>query len=157
MVPETIQNCISLSLFYTFCSTERFFCAIQQNSIPVGCVLPAYQPYVFRWRPLDVSTVGGWVGILRGRYTYPTKVYNYSLLVPEIPYPLPSEVTCYQRYLQHEKTLPSPQLYVADTNETVRIKEVVTLAAAYFSLLMSVLARPMYMWLSPARDCSMLV
>ena len=34
----------------------------QQESIPVGCVLPACQPYVFRWPPLGVSNVMGVVG-----------------------------------------------------------------------------------------------
>ena len=28
----------------------------RQDSIPVKCVLPACQPYVFWWPPLDVST-----------------------------------------------------------------------------------------------------
>ena len=31
----------------------------QQDSIPVGYVPPAYQPYVFWWPPLAVSTGGG--------------------------------------------------------------------------------------------------
>ena len=31
---------------------------MQQESIPVGCILPACQPYVFRWPPLGVSTGG---------------------------------------------------------------------------------------------------
>ena len=31
----------------------------QQDSIPVGCVPPASQPYVFSWPPLAVSKVGG--------------------------------------------------------------------------------------------------
>ena len=30
-----------------------------QDSIPVGCVPPTCQLYVFRWPPLDVSTGGG--------------------------------------------------------------------------------------------------
>ena len=30
----------------------------QQNSILVGCVLPAYKPYMPCWPPLDVSTSG---------------------------------------------------------------------------------------------------
>ena len=32
---------------------------VRQNSIPVGCVPPASQPYVFWWPPPDVSTSGG--------------------------------------------------------------------------------------------------
>ena len=31
-----------------------------QECIPVGCILSACQPYMFRWPPLDVST--GWGG-----------------------------------------------------------------------------------------------
>ena len=31
----------------------------QQDSIPAECVPPAWQPYVFRWPRLDVSTGGG--------------------------------------------------------------------------------------------------
>ena len=31
----------------------------QQESIPVGCILPACQPYVFWWPPLDVRTGEG--------------------------------------------------------------------------------------------------
>ena len=31
----------------------------EQDSIPVGCIPPASQPYVFWWSLLDVST-GGW-------------------------------------------------------------------------------------------------
>ena len=33
----------------------------EQDSIPVGCIPPASQPYVFWWSLLDVST-GGWGG-----------------------------------------------------------------------------------------------
>ena len=32
---------------------------VQQESIPVGCVVPTFQPYVFWWLPLAVSTSGG--------------------------------------------------------------------------------------------------
>ena len=32
---------------------------VRQDSIPVGCVPLASQPYVFWWPPLDVSTSGG--------------------------------------------------------------------------------------------------
>ena len=34
----------------------------QQDSIPVGCVPRACQPYVLRWPPLGVSNVMGMVG-----------------------------------------------------------------------------------------------
>ena len=34
----------------------------KQDSIPVGCVPPACQPYVFWWPPLDVSKGAGGVG-----------------------------------------------------------------------------------------------
>ena len=34
----------------------------QPDSIPVGCIPPPCQPYVFQWPPLDVSTCEGWVG-----------------------------------------------------------------------------------------------
>ena len=33
-------------------------CTIEHDSIPVEWVLPACQPYMFRWPPLDVSTGG---------------------------------------------------------------------------------------------------
>ena len=33
----------------------------EQDSIPVGCVPPAGQPYVLPWPPLDVSS--GWGGV----------------------------------------------------------------------------------------------
>ena len=39
----------------------------KQESIPVGCVLPTCQPYVFQWPPLGVSTGRGGLG----GYTYP--------------------------------------------------------------------------------------
>ena len=32
---------------------------VQQESIPVGCVPPTYQPYVLWWPPIGVSTGGG--------------------------------------------------------------------------------------------------
>ena len=35
---------------------------IEQDSIPVGCVPPACQPYAFQWLPLDVSTSMGVIG-----------------------------------------------------------------------------------------------
>ena len=35
---------------------------IEQDSIPVGCVPPACQPYAFQWLPLDVSTGMGVIG-----------------------------------------------------------------------------------------------
>ena len=31
----------------------------EQDNIPVGCVLPACQPYMFQWTQLDVSSCSG--------------------------------------------------------------------------------------------------
>ena len=31
---------------------------LEQESIPVGCILPACQPYVFQWPPVDASSSG---------------------------------------------------------------------------------------------------
>ena len=45
----------------------------KQDNIPVGCVPPACQPYVFRWLSLDVSPVWG------GSYTY-SHGYTYTPL-----------------------------------------------------------------------------
>ena len=60
---------------------------LRQENIPVGCVLPACQPYLFWWTPLGVSTGGG-----RGTYTY--HPWDTS----------PLQVgTLNQRYLPHKK------------------------------------------------------
>ena len=32
---------------------------MKQDGIPIGCVPPACQPYVFQCPPLDISTPGG--------------------------------------------------------------------------------------------------
>ena len=39
-------------------STYKCHWSIKQESIPVGCVPPACQPYVLQWPPLHVRTVG---------------------------------------------------------------------------------------------------
>ena len=50
---------------------------LEQDSIPVGCIPPARQPYMIRWPPLDVSTSWrrGYVPSLmsgEGQGEYPT-------------------------------------------------------------------------------------
>ena len=79
---------------------------LRQESIPVGCVLPACQPYLFWWTPLGVSTGGG-----RGTYTYHSWDTN------------PLQVgTLNQRYLPPKKepgtrdtSLPTKGLETRDT------------------------------------------
>ena len=41
----------------TILTSDKLFS--QEDSIPEGCVLPAFQPYVFWWSPLGVGTSWG--------------------------------------------------------------------------------------------------
>ena len=47
------------------CSKKVWFTRVrhEQENIPVGCLTPTWQPYVFWWQPLDVSTRGGEGGL----------------------------------------------------------------------------------------------
>ena len=78
---------------------ERLFSNIQQASIPVGCVPPAF-----------VVSVGKWVGYPRGVYATPPQIsYPLDPLSPRYPAPLdtlPLEGTWYQGY-PTTNTLPS--------------------------------------------------
>ena len=85
----------------------------RQESIAVGCVPPACQPYMFWWLPLGVST-SGWVGILgegilgRGYVSqvwYPLPRIPTSPGIPPLGY-LPPQDTYPTGYLQSLVYLP---------------------------------------------------
>ena len=63
---------------------------LELESIPVGCVLPAYQPYLFWWLPLGVGT-GGRIGIpTPSRDTYPPR-RDLTPGIPSPPAPTPAD------------------------------------------------------------------
>ena len=85
----------------------------RQESIAVGCVPPACQPYMFWWLPLGVST-SGWLGILGegilggGMYSqvwYPPPRIPTSPGIPAPGIPTPSD-TYPTGYLQSLVYLP---------------------------------------------------
>ena len=47
------QSTVTMQLFFA-----QLMISCYQQDIPVGCVPPAWQSYVFRWSPLDASTRG---------------------------------------------------------------------------------------------------
>ena len=84
------QLVVRLSVLYYSTSTCRRN-SFRQDSIPVGCVLPACLLYVFPWPPLDVSTSGRCRGgsynpssdvQRKGRGTLPCELSHVMYLVP---------------------------------------------------------------------------
>ena len=64
----------------------------KQESIPVGCIPLACQPYVFWWLPVDVSTRGG--GYTMGLGIFTTPGHTHPLIYPPLYIPIPDKSNC---------------------------------------------------------------
>ena len=68
--------------------------SMEQDNIPVGCLLPVCQPYMFQC-PLDVSTV-------RGRHTYLLGIPTFTPGIPTPRRDLVTEIPTLRRKLVPE-------------------------------------------------------